>query len=111
MLPLVAESINSITPEQHVALDGLHFTAEDHSLDIDLLPGDLEFFNNLQVFHARTSSEDDAEHSRHLLRLWLRNEKNALPHGEALGSRWAGLVASGNETWPLEAWEKGPRGY
>lgn len=49
--------------DKHLALDAVHFTAEEHSLDIDLQPGDLEFFSNLTLFHARTSSTDSEEHS------------------------------------------------
>lgn len=59
----VPEGIPPLTHEQHVALDGLHFTSEDRALDIDLLPGDFEFFSNLKIFHARTWSEDDATHT------------------------------------------------
>ncbi|KAK4703941.1 hypothetical protein P7C70_g2278, partial [Phenoliferia sp. Uapishka_3] len=105
----VPEGIPPITKEQHVALDALHFTAESHALDIDLQPGDLEYANNLLIFHARTSSEDSAEHTRHLLRMWVRNEEFALNHGEALERKWVGLKAAEKETWPLEAWDKAPR--
>lgn len=98
------EGVPPITAEQHVALDALHFTAEEHSLSIDLQPGDLEYFNNLTIFHARTSSEDSAEHTRHLLRIWIRNEEYALNHGKGLDKKWVGLKAAETETWPLEAW-------
>lgn len=104
----VPEGIPPLTHEQHVALDGLHFTSEDRALDIDLLPGDFEFFSNLKIFHARTWSEDDATHTRHLLKLWLRNEKNALPHPEVLDKNWDNFKSTGEEVWPLEAWEKTP---
>jgi len=91
--------------EQHVALDAIHFTAEKFSLDIDLQPGDLEYFNNLQVFHARTESEDSQENTRHLLRVWLRNEEHALNHGPDWDIRWKNLVEPFDEKFPLEAWE------
>ncbi|KAL8290635.1 hypothetical protein RQP46_002893 [Phenoliferia psychrophenolica] len=100
------DGIPPLSAEQHLALDALHFTAESHSLDIDLQPGDLEYFNNLLIFHARTASEDSTEHTRHLLRMWLRNEEHALDHGEVLEKKWPGLKAAEVETWPLEAWDK-----
>lgn len=59
--PAVPEGIPPISEEQHLALDALHFTAESHALNIDLQPGDLEYFNNLVIFHARTASEDSPE--------------------------------------------------
>lgn len=124
---LVPDNVPALTKEQHLALDALHFTAESASLDIDLQPGDLEFFNNLTVFHARTASEDSPQNtyvllpfahrvktdiirdkSRHLLRIWLRNESHQTPRGPTQ-KRWDGLEASEVkfpvEAWPLEAWD------
>lgn len=40
--------------EKHLALDAVHFTAEKYSLDLSLEKGDLEYFNNLTVFHGRS---------------------------------------------------------
>lgn len=57
------DNIPALTKEQHLALDALHFTTEAAALDIDLQPGDLEFFNNLSIFHARTASEDSPENT------------------------------------------------
>ncbi len=46
---------------------------------MELLPGDIQFINNLHVLHGRTASEDDrnAGAIRHLKRLWL--ETTVLP--------------------------------
>jgi hypothetical protein len=38
--------------EKHLALDAIHFTAEKFSLDLELQVGDLEYANNLTVFHG-----------------------------------------------------------
>lgn len=92
--------------ERHIALDALHFTAERFFFDLDLQPGDLEFFNNLQVFHARTYSEDSEQNVRHLLRIWIRNEEQALKLPYVLKKRWVGLLQNKGLEWPLEAWEK-----
>ncbi|KAJ6566830.1 hypothetical protein B0H19DRAFT_1258013 [Mycena capillaripes] len=103
-----ANNVPPLTKEQDLALDALHFTAEKVSLDIDLQPGDLEFFNNLSVFHARTASEDSKENIRHLLRIWLRNETHQTPRGGAQKG-WDRLAASEVqypvEAWPLETWD------
>lgn len=41
-----------LSPEKHLALDAVHFTAEKFSLDLDLQVGDLEYANNLTVYHG-----------------------------------------------------------
>lgn len=41
--------------EKHLALDAIHFTAERFSLDLELQVGDLEYANNLTVFHGEFS--------------------------------------------------------
>ena len=42
-------------------------------LDMDFMPGDIQFLHNHTILHARTTYEDwpEAERRRHLLRLWL----------------------------------------
>jgi len=105
------ENLPPLTPEQHLALDAIHYTAEKFSLNIDLEPGDLEFFNNLTLFHARDGSEDDEKNIRHLMRIWVRNEEHALDHGEVLDKRWNDLYPKEDveQGWPLEAWDKRER--
>ncbi|WVF66484.1 hypothetical protein IAT40_001224 [Kwoniella sp. CBS 6097] len=88
--------------EKHLALDAIHFTAEKYRLDLDLQKGDLEFFNNLTVFHARDASEDSEKHQRHLLRVWLDNKDQELP--SELGELYERLNAGEATEWPLEAW-------
>jgi hypothetical protein len=48
-----------LAEEKHIALDGLHFTAEKFSLDLDLQKGDLEYFNNFHVYHGESRSAFD----------------------------------------------------
>lgn len=43
----------------------------DVHLDMQLAPGELQLVSNHTVVHARTAYEDDPDHPRHLLRLWL----------------------------------------
>jgi hypothetical protein len=42
-----------ISEAQAEALDALHFLAEKHRLTLDFRVGDVQFANNLSVFHAR----------------------------------------------------------
>src|SRR4030088_118291 len=48
--------------------------SEKFRLDMDFLPGDIQFLNNHVVLHTRTDFEDHPEpdKKRHLLRFWLR---------------------------------------
>ncbi|MGH7041233.1 MAG: TauD/TfdA family dioxygenase [Acetobacteraceae bacterium] len=66
------------TPLTGRELDALDYIAavansERVRLDMDLLPGDMQFLNNYTVMHSRTAFEDGEkpEERRHLLRLWL----------------------------------------
>ena len=40
---------------------------------MNFMPGDIQFLHNHTILHARSAYEDwpEAEHKRHLLRLWL----------------------------------------
>ncbi|WVQ94094.1 hypothetical protein IAU59_001172 [Kwoniella sp. CBS 9459] len=88
--------------EKHLALDAIHFTAEKYRLDLNLEKGDLEFFNNLTVFHARDASEDSDKNQRHLIRVWLENKDQELP--SELQELYERLNAGEASEWPLEAW-------
>ena len=58
-----------------------------------LTPGDMIFFNNLSMLHARDSFIDDTTvgRKRHLLRLILRNEEMAYELPKQLEQTWAEL--------------------
>ena len=68
---------------QAEAIDAIHFTAVKHGLEINLLPGDMCFINNLALMHGRNAFEDSDESKRYFLRLWLRDPENAweIPEG------------------------------
>ena len=40
-------------------------------LEMDFRPGDIQWLANDRILHSREAYEDDPEHPRHLLRLWL----------------------------------------
>ena len=65
--PLTKEQVDALNLIDELAASG------DLRLDIDFLPGDIQFLHNHQILHARTSYEDwpEPERRRHLLRLWL----------------------------------------
>jgi hypothetical protein len=64
-----------LTEDDFAALDMLADLAADPDLRLDMnfMPGDIQFLHNHTILHARSDYEDwpDAERKRHLLRLWL----------------------------------------
>nr|XP_019003193.1 uncharacterized protein I203_04230 [Kwoniella mangroviensis CBS 8507]OCF66654.1 hypothetical protein I203_04230 [Kwoniella mangroviensis CBS 8507] len=94
------EDVEPLPREKHLALDAIHFTAEKYSIDLDLETGDLEYVNNVTVYHARTASEDSEKNQRHLIRLWLDNEEQALPDNLVDEFR----APREGQRWPQEAW-------
>lgn len=86
------------TPAQEEAcnmLDAMADSPEFH-LDMEFLPGDIQFLTNHWILHSRTEFEDfpEPEKRRHLYRLWL-----ACPDGPALPEvftrHWQGANAAG----------------
>ncbi|KAI5793691.1 hypothetical protein DFH27DRAFT_485036 [Peziza echinospora] len=71
-----SKGIPPMTEQQAEALDAVHFTAEKHCLTLECRRGDMQFWNNLSLLHAREGFEDDREKGmrRHLLRLWLKKD-------------------------------------
>ena len=56
-----SKEIPPITEAQAEALDALHFLAEKYSLGLNFQKGDIQYINNLSVFHARDGFKDDAK--------------------------------------------------
>jgi len=64
-----------ISAKQIEALDYVDALVQDPELHLDMnfMPGDMQFLCNHFIFHSRTAYEDwpEPERRRHLLRLWL----------------------------------------
>ncbi|KII91313.1 hypothetical protein PLICRDRAFT_38052 [Plicaturopsis crispa FD-325 SS-3] len=84
-------NIPPITEAQAEALDTIHFLATKYALGLNFKKGDIQFINNLALFHGRDGFRDDPEHPRHLLRLWLRNEELAWKLPEVVDPAWKRL--------------------
>ncbi|PKX92401.1 TauD/TfdA family dioxygenase [Aspergillus novofumigatus IBT 16806] len=98
-------NIPPITEAQAEALDALHFLAEEHSAALDFQKGDVQYINNLSIFHARKGFRDAPGKERHLLRLWLRDPEYAWETPEPLRERWDivyGNVTPEEQVFPLE---------
>ncbi|KAK6952849.1 hypothetical protein Daesc_005143 [Daldinia eschscholtzii] len=98
-------SIPPITEAQAEALDTLHFLGEKFCVDTYFQKGDIQYVNNLALFHARDGFRNEGDKQRHLLRFWLRDPENAWETPEVLKERWALLYddrAPETEVLPLE---------
>jgi hypothetical protein len=63
--PLTGEALEAVRRVGELAL------REDLRFEMSFQRGDIQLLNNHNVLHARGAFEDDAEHKRDLLRLWL----------------------------------------
>lgn len=71
--------IPAITQTQQQAIDALHYFGRACAVKLNFEPGDLLFFNNLSMLHARDGFTDDQSQGRkrHILRIILRDESFA----------------------------------
>lgn len=53
-----SENIPPITEAQAEALDALHFLGDQFNLTLDFQKGDIQYINNLSIFHARDGFVD-----------------------------------------------------
>jgi len=97
-------NIPPISEAQAEALDMLHFYAEKYSLALNFKKGDIQYINSMGLLHARDAFTDDAEHVRHLVRLWLRNDDLAWKTPKPLEKTWTLLYSVPPEAqrFPLE---------
>lgn len=56
-----SSDIPPITEAQAEALDTLHFLAEKNAVSLDFHQGDIQYANNLSIFHARGGFVDSDE--------------------------------------------------
>jgi hypothetical protein len=82
------EGIPCLSTAQAEALDAVHFLAKKHQLVTRMFPGDIRFINNLALLHCRESYEDSDTTRRHLIRLWLRNDRLAWALPPELQQSW-----------------------
>ncbi|KAG2009034.1 taurine catabolism dioxygenase TauD [Coprinopsis cinerea AmutBmut pab1-1] len=96
--------IPPITEAQAEALDAIHFLAEKYSLGLNFQKGDIQYMNSLGLLHARDGFRDSPDKTRHLVRLWLRNDELAWPTPGPLQGIWTRLysIAPEDQRFPLE---------
>ncbi|KAJ4397480.1 hypothetical protein N0V93_001709 [Gnomoniopsis smithogilvyi] len=97
--------IPPITEAQAEALDALHFLGEKFCVNTHFAKGDMQFVNNLALFHARDGFLDGEGQRRHLLRFWLRDPEYGWETPEVIQWRWEqiyGGVTAEKEVFALE---------
>ncbi|PLB44090.1 Clavaminate synthase-like protein [Aspergillus steynii IBT 23096] len=100
-----SSDIPPITEAQAEALDALHFLAEQNRASLDFQKGDIQYVNNLSIFHARNGFKDEPGNERHLMRLWLRDPEYAWETPEPLRARWDNVykdVHAAEQVFPFE---------
>jgi len=84
-----SNNIPGLTEAQAEALDAIHFIAKKHEIKTTMRKGDIRFINNMGVVHCREAFENDDSSQRHLIRLWLNNEKMVWKLPPSLRLAWA----------------------
>lgn len=85
----------SLTSAQEYALKRVSAIAREIELAIRLEKGDVLFFNNWALLHRRDEYQDSEDWSRHLVRLWLRNNQIGWSVPESMLPPW--IAAYGSE--------------
>ena len=88
------KSLPVLSKTQKQALDALHYLAKWRAVKIQLQPGDMIFFNNMSMLHARDAFADSNTrgNNRHLLRLILKkNDDEAHELPSQLAETWKQL--------------------
>jgi len=112
--PLVGNATSPRTPgipdlsaAQVEALNAVQFAAEEHALAKKLKTGDMLFWNNMAMLHARKGWTDSPSGRRHLVRLWLRNDDTVkhwpIPEELQAGTAWNEAFdhAGKSQLWPV----------
>ncbi|KAK3339712.1 hypothetical protein B0T25DRAFT_574607 [Lasiosphaeria hispida] len=82
--------LKPITLKQEEALSVVDKLAYENAISVDQQAGDINFFNNLALLHARSAfvDDDDQQVRRHLTRLIFRDEVEGWDLPESMGEEW-----------------------
>ncbi|KAK0714424.1 hypothetical protein B0T21DRAFT_274100, partial [Apiosordaria backusii] len=97
--------LGNLTKAQSVAMQAVQDLGDERSIKIHPRPGDMIFLNNHSMLHARESFMDGSDHTRHIMRLWLRNPSLAWSLPDELE---AGRKRVYGENGLVEHWELEP---
>lgn len=99
-----SKGIPDLSDKQVEALNMIQLLAEDNALVLDLEPGDMFFWNNLGLLHARNGFTDSHSRRRHLVRIWLHNDSLSWAIPPQIRQPWNEAFEQDAEQqlWPLE---------
>jgi hypothetical protein len=96
------------TPKQEEAMALYRRLVEECAVDLDFRAGDIQFLHNHVMLHSRRAYEDfpEEEKKRHLLRLWLSDDRGGRPLPADVAENFSGVRIAGQAlTVPIEAVE------
>ena len=99
-----SETIPELSDDKVEALNVVQALAEHHSLVLDLEAGDVLFWNNLGLLHARNGFTDSVDNRRHLVRIWLHDDALGWEIPRAIREAWSEAFHQDDrqQLWPLE---------
>ena len=99
-----SQAVPELSEDKLEALNMVQALAEENSLQLGLEAGDLVFWNNLSLLHARNGFTDSVNHRRHLVRIWLHNDQLGWAIPEAISETWSEAFQHNDrqQLWPLE---------
>ncbi|KAK7959376.1 uncharacterized protein PG986_004230 [Apiospora aurea] len=83
-----AAKVPPLTAVQQHALARVHQAARMHEICLESEPGDMIYLNSWSTLHARQPYQDGETFSRHLVRMWLRNDALGWPVPESMRMPW-----------------------
>ncbi|KAI0199466.1 Clavaminate synthase-like protein [Astrocystis sublimbata] len=93
--PAIANNrIPDLLPAQKEALALLQQAATAEQVRLPACKGDMVFLNNWGLLHARESYEDDSTATRHLVRLYLRNDELSWDIPKSMKTPWEASFGS-----------------
>jgi len=84
----VASKLPPLTAAQLHALARVQQAARQHEVCLESEPGDMVYLNSWSTLHARQPYQDGETFSRHLVRLWLRNDALGWPVPDSMRMPW-----------------------
>ncbi|KAK7999064.1 hypothetical protein PG991_014739 [Apiospora marii] len=83
-----ASKLPPLTAAQLHALGRVQQAARQHEICLESEPGDMVYLNSWSTLHARQPYQDGETFSRHLVRMWLRNDALGWPVPESMLMPW-----------------------
>lgn len=83
-----ASKLPPLTAAQLHALARVQQAARQHEICLESEPGDMVYLNSWSTLHARQPYQDGETFSRHLVRMWLRNDTLGWPVPKSMLMPW-----------------------